>query len=48
VRDIIWRTGKFYRRDGSAFVPFGGMFAEIIYSDRCGISMKQRPIVECI
>lgn len=46
MRDIVWHNGKFSRRDGSSFVPFGGVFAEIIFTDRCGITMGERPIAD--
>ena len=43
MRDILWKDGKFVRRDGSTFIPFGGVFAEIIFTERCGIDMGHRP-----
>ncbi len=38
MREILWQNGKFTRRDGSTFIPYGGVFAEIIYTDRCSAS----------
>ncbi|MCE5257450.1 MAG: hypothetical protein LLG44_00125 [Chloroflexi bacterium] len=43
MREILWQNGKFVRRDGSTFIPYGGVFAEIIYTDRCGIKKGSRP-----
>ncbi len=40
MREILWRDGKFVRRDGSTFVPYGGVFAEAIFADRCGITIR--------
>ena len=37
MREILWRDGRFVRRDGSTFWASGGVFAEIVFPERCGI-----------
>ena len=37
MREILLDNGKFIRRDGSTFITLGGVFAEVIFADRCGI-----------
>lgn len=41
MRDILWENGRFVRRDGSTFWASGGVFAEIIFPERCGITQPR-------
>jgi len=41
MRDILWENGRFVRRDGSTFWASGGVFAEIVFPERCGITRPE-------